>query len=147
MSGWWSSPNDSEDVHGLQHITDAIEVAIRLRVGGRVVPVVSELSVGSPILAIEESAPVVSDDGWRRVVLLAIVEAPTPVVGDDDPNDRSQGGRTLADALGKWSTLSGVVGRSRDAEGDGPIRWVGCCSLPKSRSTRASASSNLLLIS
>jgi hypothetical protein len=57
-----------------------------------VVPVVSEPSVGSPILAIEESAPVVGDDGWRHVVLLAIVEAPALVVGDDDgPNDYSRG--------------------------------------------------------
>jgi hypothetical protein len=54
---------------------------------------------------------------------------------------------SLADALEEWSTLSGVNGRSNDGEGDDPRRWVGYSSLSKSRLTRASASSNLLLIS
>jgi hypothetical protein len=45
------------------------------------------------ITTLEESAPVVGDDGWRRLVLLAFIEAPVAVVSDDDgPNGRSRGG-------------------------------------------------------
>jgi hypothetical protein len=46
------------------------------------------------VLATEEPSPVVGDDGWRRTVLLSVIEAPAPVVDDDDVlNSRSRGGR------------------------------------------------------
>jgi hypothetical protein len=65
------------------------------------------LETNVSITTLEESAPVVGDDGWRRLVLLAFIEAPSPVVSDDDgPNGRSRGG----------SRAGGCVGGLVDAE-------------------------------
>jgi hypothetical protein len=63
----------------------------RVGVGGiRVENVGRDISV--IVTAIEEFTPVVGDDGWRPVVLLAVVKVPAPVVSDDDgPNVHRRG--------------------------------------------------------
>jgi hypothetical protein len=70
---------------------------------------VEELGVGNSVIAIaiKESAPVVDDNGWRRVVwlewVLASVEAAALVVSNDcGTNDHSRGwngGRLVKTAL------------------------------------------------
>lgn len=79
---------------------------------------VDELGVDSCDLAINESSLVVSDNGQRHAVLCAVIEAPTPVVGDDNGlNGRNRGGRRADRCVGIGVVDAELGGQEVDVRG------------------------------